>query len=505
MRQPASADDLHRERYLPLGSARQDQYCRAHPIISSDLLPGDGARAEDRLSYLKLERERFHHKDILRLVLATMTSHEPSQAIDVTTKITKSACEKMGDLLEAVGGILAPYNQSAIQLRKMLQSKHAFAPGDAADAMRGLTGLVKNVKELVHLVPDRSVPHDAPPEQIIRPVLAYVWKAITSKVKITQTTACRICRWYARHDVSRFLYSVDRLEAAAQSIRDARRADSDEETLSTRAGGSDRPEDDEDADMDGDPDALMRAEDEKFAWRENQPIVLLPNPLFVEADDEPRDQTLVSRKPDDISDTRFRAQRHLAEFKCDHCLQPLQGRRQGNFVPGVRDLDLWRIEEGWMEGLLDASWYCTMCWKDYHRFDDIRTTENWIGLMRKKHMRLPVRVTDHRFHRKKTRWFRCDYCKEYQPGRHRYYLYGSFVYHVNPAINNGFAGPGAERANCFPRDTYRRWMWANLRWQAHWACRECLPSVWRVDKADVDDWLWLWPPGWKKQKRERGW
>ena len=104
--------------------------------------------------------------------------------------------------------------------------------------------------------------------------------------------------------------------------------------------------------------------------------------------------------------------------------------------------------------------------------------------------RAPPAVIDRRFKKTEGRWAYCDQChrrgrKTYCQGNFRGEMDGSFVFRAD----NQIAGPTAARAGAFPLGEQQHALSKTGRWNATYACRNCLPELWAQPPEACDKWL----------------
>jgi len=194
----------------------------------------------------------------------------------------------------------------------------------------------------------------------------------------------------------------------------------------------------------------------------------------------------LTRTPEVIMDTRLHDVKHNAVHHCDECALTLYGKYQGAFMEGVRELSMEVLAHRWKHGLVDASWYCTQCWLAHYRrrYPNVSEAEvrNLISL---PPPRRPEFLEDRRLAvDKRSRWAYCDRCGTFCSGKTRDFMWGSLVYKTD----GGLAGPPNTRSECFPAAGKRYDAYLN-GWPADYACRACLPILWKCPPEQVADWL----------------
>ena len=71
------------------------------------------------------------------------------------------------------------------------------------------------------------------------------------------------------------------------------------------------------------------------------------------------------RKPELVSDLRFQLKRSRRLVLCNQCYELFQGSGVGAFAPSARKAPASERMRLWMAGQVDASWYCVECWAEY--------------------------------------------------------------------------------------------------------------------------------------------
>ena len=445
--------------YCPIGGSQDEVGRWFHPVIGSSLPKGNGARQGTKVPFRTLQQKTWTELSpawMVQTILATLASHESSQQPDIQAGVTWHACESMGDVVEAVGGTLSPFLPAAGQLRVELQADGASME-DCTDAFKDLSLLARSVTELMWLLgPDEEDPGVA---DMMIPVLRATWAAVTparSPPTRSGDRTCRICQRYTDAGLGGILLTWEQAQDM-RSAGDEQEADNPPEWKATEYG------------------------------KRRRIAQLKPNQENKEGG--PRYDLGHQRTPPEVLDTRFSIVRYQSHFRCDSCQWTFYGRRAGNFVQSAREVSKVDLGKLWERGEVDASWYCTDCWRQHYSIETLQETKAFIGTDRMQLYRQPWRVDDHRFHDKSMRWFLCDFCGEYFPGRDREHLPGSFVYNQECLP----AGPPQVRSFCFPAFRDRRFLWKKCQWRADWACRRCLAGAWMTEPDKVEEWLGIEP------------
>ena len=76
--------------------------------------------------------------ECLRVVIETLIDDEEGHQVSLDTKISDAACERMGDVLEAAGGLIDPYTPAAKPFMMSMHEPHGIDFTNDADAFRSL-------------------------------------------------------------------------------------------------------------------------------------------------------------------------------------------------------------------------------------------------------------------------------------------------------------------------------------------------------------------------------
>ena len=91
--------------------------------------------------------------ECLRVVIETLIQDEEEHQVSLDTEISDAACERMGDVLEAAGGLLDPYTPAAKPFMMSMHEPHGIDFTNDADAFRSLQGPAQSTKELAGMLP----------------------------------------------------------------------------------------------------------------------------------------------------------------------------------------------------------------------------------------------------------------------------------------------------------------------------------------------------------------
>ena len=103
---------------LPLGCSMEDMQCQAHPVLTASVSPGLNRRPGPTLSVTLLLAENIPIARCLQMVIATLLSREPQQQTSKEKPLNAARAESHGDVLEAAGGMLAPWGPAVYRLQK---------------------------------------------------------------------------------------------------------------------------------------------------------------------------------------------------------------------------------------------------------------------------------------------------------------------------------------------------------------------------------------------------
>ena len=89
----------------------------------------------------------------LRLVIETLVHDEKAHQIPLGTHTSNAVCERMGDVLEAAGGMIDPWTPAAKPFMIAMHGPRGIDGQNEADAFRSLSGLAHGIKELAGMLP----------------------------------------------------------------------------------------------------------------------------------------------------------------------------------------------------------------------------------------------------------------------------------------------------------------------------------------------------------------
>ena len=91
--------------------------------------------------------------ECLRVVIETLMHDEKGHQVSLDTDISDDACERMGDVLEAAGGLIDPWTPAAKPFMMTMRDTHRIDATNDADALRNLQGPAQGIKELAGMLP----------------------------------------------------------------------------------------------------------------------------------------------------------------------------------------------------------------------------------------------------------------------------------------------------------------------------------------------------------------
>ena len=96
----------------------------------------------------------------LRLVFAILAHDEPGQRVTLLQNISTSAQERLGDIIEAAGGVLGPCTPAAKSLMATMHEAHGIDQRSDTNALTKLSKVAVGVTELTWLLHDPNNPDD---------------------------------------------------------------------------------------------------------------------------------------------------------------------------------------------------------------------------------------------------------------------------------------------------------------------------------------------------------
>ena len=435
---------------LPLGWPRSGWKCPRHPLLTADT-PGGISRKEGHSQ--PVTELLFPDSDempqslapcvALRLVLASLSHSEEKHRItlrDPSRTISTDLQERLGDVLEAAGGILSPYNSQVRAIMQSMHATHRITAAMVADAFKDFTAVLVRITELV-----RKLYNPAGDERsnIIKIIGCLDPAGLMLAMRQHEKESCWTCGELKALNAGHLL----------------------------------------------DPDAVPGARDSAAAGEgdEDAPGQDLST-ASIKCTRHRMTELSDFRRPVSVTDGSF--------VEGHYYVQPAPLRSVQDQVPGSVP---WAVPASgsedpcpapWREveaGEIDASWFCVDCWhKLFKRRNPDITVEDTRIHLGLPPARRPADLPDNRFNYEKTgRWCKCDRCGAFCPAKARDYQPGSYVF----CADNTIAGPDKDRSSCFPKPNMRSDLWTKGQWNATYACRRCLPWFWGCSRARMEEWL----------------
>ena len=443
--------------------------CSRHPVFTGSAAAGLARKEGYVQAIANLFRAGAPIAACLRIVIETLVQEEKPHQVSTHTRLPDNKCESLGDVLEAAGGLLSPYTPAAKKVMHSMHAAHGITAMDDADAFRSLSSLAQSIKDLTRMIPPPKA-HDGSPganRERIWAILNEVQPddiAFESRARDAQG-GCWICRELS-HLGEHLLLNPNPEDgewALEPNLREPR-GNARRHNLGrpNNLGGTDH-QSDRAADHQSRTVLKARRADHRSRDRGHAAI------------------KIIVRSPPIIIDTRLHYTGNKGTYNCDDCEGRFHGPYHGEFTEAARDLDYEDIEAGWINGTVDATWFCVECWKDRLNMDT-PSTRTALGL---PPAATPAEILDQRFHQHAARWSVCDNCEVHCTGKARDYLPGSFAF----AIDNTHAGPPKDRKTCFPNPMFREDKWLRGEWNATYLCRTCLVQEWQRPAWEIDEWL----------------
>ena len=194
------------------GSNRSAQWhsnkCTRHPIVSSSATAGMARKPGHCQLVTNLANANVKPAECLRLVIETLMHDEQAHQIsfDTHTHISDDACGRMGDVLEAAGGLIDPWTPAAKPFMVAMHGPHGIDEKNDADAFRSLSGLAQGIKELAGMLPLPKAPDGSKDSNRAR--IWTIFKELRPDGLALTTTyhkGCWICNEFTRVGGARLL------------------------------------------------------------------------------------------------------------------------------------------------------------------------------------------------------------------------------------------------------------------------------------------------------------
>ena len=130
--------------------------------------------------------------ECLRIVIETLIDDEKGHQVSLDTRISDDACERMGDVPEAAGGLIDPWTPAAKPFMMTMHDPHGIDATNDADAFRSLAGLAQGIKGLAGMLPLPKAPGG--PTDGCRARIWTILKELRPDVELTlEPTCCKGC------------------------------------------------------------------------------------------------------------------------------------------------------------------------------------------------------------------------------------------------------------------------------------------------------------------------
>ena len=117
--------------------------CTRHPVVSGSAIAGMARKQGYCQAITNMSNHNVQPAECLRAVIETLVHDEEGHQVSLDTKISDTACERMGDVLEAAGGLTDPCTQAAKPFMMSMHEPHGIDFTNDADAFRNLQGLAQ--------------------------------------------------------------------------------------------------------------------------------------------------------------------------------------------------------------------------------------------------------------------------------------------------------------------------------------------------------------------------
>ena len=370
--------------------------CTRHPIVSGSATAGMARKPGYRQVITNMSNQNVQPAECLRIVIETLVHDEKGHQVSLDIDISDIACERMGDVLEAAGGLIDPWTPAAKPFMMTMHDPHGIDATNDTDAFRNLQGLAQGIKESAGMLPSPKTSDGSTDDN--RAPMWTIFKELRPDGLTLKPNSCRGC-WIcneitrlggtrllnedgehrALRDVPGRIYSIKKFVRIGRGVR-----------MRVSLGAHLKP---------------------RRAWTRD-------------TSNGQSSSSILQRIPAIILDA---PERHPEQ-------RYLQMRQVRKSVPrtfpglahrGSQTLVVRRTLHGMEARAVDASWFCIDCWADKLDIDSVGRTRDELGLPRASR---PSAVLDNRFHQHTDRWSICDNCDCYCTGRARDWLPGSFVY-----------------------------------------------------------------------------
>ena len=198
--------DQHRQNEIDTAGSRRlapwdCEPCIMHPIVSGSATAGMARKQGYRQATANVSSRNVPPAECLRVAIETLIQDEEGQQVSLDAEISDTACERMGDVLEAAGGLLDPYTPAAKPFMMSMHEPHGIDFTNDADAFRSLQGLAQSTKELAGMLPTPKAADGSPGD--IRARMWAILKELRPDELVLDPKRCKGC-WVRR--ISRRLF-----------------------------------------------------------------------------------------------------------------------------------------------------------------------------------------------------------------------------------------------------------------------------------------------------------
>ena len=180
--------------------------CTRHPIVTGSATAGMARKPGYCQVITNMSNQNVQPAECLRVVIETLMHDEEGHQVSLDTKISNGACERMGDVLEAAGGLVDPYTPAAKPFMMSMHEPHGIDMTNDAGAFRNLQGLAQGTKELAAMLPTPKASDRSPGDSRTR-----TWAIIRElrpdglTLKPNWCKGCWVCNEITRLGGSRLL------------------------------------------------------------------------------------------------------------------------------------------------------------------------------------------------------------------------------------------------------------------------------------------------------------
>ena len=146
----------------PVGWPGENEHkCEQHPLLAGATAAGISCKEGCMKPISSFTKKNIPPEACLRLVLATLAHDEPGQRVTLQEHISTDAQERLGDILEAAGGVLGPYTPAAKSMTATVHDAHGLNQRSDTNALTKLSKLAVEITELSYMLYNPRDPGDA--------------------------------------------------------------------------------------------------------------------------------------------------------------------------------------------------------------------------------------------------------------------------------------------------------------------------------------------------------